>query len=515
MYWADKIAKTIIDSGKYKPYWVDDMKTLSGFAHIGSIRGPVIHDLIFKALKANGQKVKYTFIFNDFDPVDSLSSDLKERFSKYMGFPLRAAPSPEPGYKSFADLFCSDFRRVFKVLGIEAEFLSSWDMYHEGKFDEVIKVALDNTEKIQDIYRKISGSQKKEQGWLPFQVICENCGKLGTTKVYAWDGKQVSYRCEPNLVAWAKGCGHEGKISPFGGTGKLPWKVDWPAHWKVIGVTIEGAGKDLASKGGAYDISMKISEEVFGYPKPFKLPYEHFLIGGRKMSTSKGVGLKARDWIAMVPPELGRFLFVRSNYKETLEFNPFGTMAIPDLFDEYDKCWQGYIEGSEEDLARIFTLAQITKVPPKKEIFLPRFREVAYSLQGGKESIEKYFEEKKGGKLTSEEKALLKERVKYAKIWISEYAPEDFKFEVKGGEGKTSLPKEFILKLAKMIEEAGSPDELEKGIYELIKGSKVPAKEVFPEIYRVLIGKNHGPKAAWLIWESKDKSLEVFRKLAK
>jgi len=86
---------------------------------------------------------------------------------------------------------------------------------------------LDNAEKIQDIYQKVSGSQKKEAGWLPFQVICEKCQKLGTTKVFAWDGKEVSYKCEPNLVKWAVGCGHEGKISPFGGNGKLPWKVDW------------------------------------------------------------------------------------------------------------------------------------------------------------------------------------------------------------------------------------------------------------------------------------------------
>jgi len=39
------------------------------------------------------------------------------------------------------------------------------------------------------------------------------------------------------------------EISPYGGNGKLPWKVDWAAHWKVVGITIEGAGKDHASKG--------------------------------------------------------------------------------------------------------------------------------------------------------------------------------------------------------------------------------------------------------------------------
>ncbi|MFZ5932533.1 MAG: lysine--tRNA ligase [Patescibacteria group bacterium] len=520
MYWADKIAESIVSSKKFKPYWVDDMKTLSGFAHIGSIRGPIIHDLIYKSLKANGQKVKYTFVFNDFDPIDSLSSDLKEKFSNYMGVPLRAAPSPQPGYKSFADYFCSNFREVFKTLGIEAEFLSSWDMYHEGKFDEVIRVALDNTEKIQDIYKRISGSQKKEQGWLPFQVVCENCGKLGTTKVYAWDGKEVSYRCEPNLVTWAQGCGHEGKISPFGGTGKLPWKVDWPAHWRVIGVTIEGAGKDLASKGGAYDIAMEISEEVFGYSRPYKLPYEHFLIGGRKMSTSKGLGLRARDWIKMVPPEIGRFLFVKSNYREALEFNPFGTMAIPDLFDEYDRCWKAFVEGSDETLARTFELAQIKRTPPKKDLFLPRFKDVANYLQFPDVVLAKKFAEIKGAELTKEELGILAEREKYAKVWVEEYAPAEYRVGMSEELPKEASKldreqKEFLSRVANLLEKMKDPGSLQQELYKVAKkGGEV--KKAFAGIYLAMIGQDHGPKAAWfLLSYPKEKVIKRLKEASK
>src|SRR5205085_513054 len=98
MYWADKVAKEIIDSGKYKPYWVDDMKTLSGFPTVGSLKGPLLHDIIFRALKHAGVDVTYTYIFNDFDSMDGLSDDLKEEFEKYMGFPLKTVPSPKEGF---------------------------------------------------------------------------------------------------------------------------------------------------------------------------------------------------------------------------------------------------------------------------------------------------------------------------------------------------------------------------------------------------------------------------------
>ena len=517
MYWADKIAKEIVASGKFLPYWVDDMKTPSGFAHVGSVRGPLIHSVIYRALsEATKEKVTYTFVHNDFDHADELPPEFKEELLKYMGFPLRQVPSPVKKFGSLGELLADNFETTIKSLGVEAEFVSSWDMYHEGKFDEAIKQALDSSEKIQDVYQKVSGSRKKEQGWLPFQVICESCGKLGTTRVHAWDGKEVSYKCEPNMVTWAEGCGHEGKVSPFGGNGKLPWKVDWAAHWKVMGVTIEAAGKDHASKGGSYDIALTLCDEVFDYPRPFNFGYEFFLIGGKKMSSSKGLGLKAHDLVKILPPELGRFLFTRTDYRQQINFDPMGTMAIPDLFDEYDKCWESYVGGTDEDFARAFALAQITKVPQKTKIFLSRFREVAQVIQMPNTNPKTYFEEKKGSKLGKEEEEILEERIKYAKVWLEQYAPEDVKFGVGGG-GKTKgkLSSEFYQKLTHEIEKASSPEELEKGLYLLIKESGFAAKEVFGELYTHLIGKPYGPKLAWLIWENKDKALKLFKEAGK
>ena len=89
MYWADKIAKeiiakNIIDSGKFKPYLVDDMFTPSGFPHVGSLRGPLVHDAIYRALKDAGVDVRFTYVFNDFDPIDGLPEFLQEKFSEYL-----------------------------------------------------------------------------------------------------------------------------------------------------------------------------------------------------------------------------------------------------------------------------------------------------------------------------------------------------------------------------------------------------------------------------------------------
>ena len=504
LYWADRVAKEIIDSGKYKPYWVDDMFTPSGFAHIGSLRGPLVHDLIYKALEHLNEEATFSFIINDFDAIDGLPDDLKEKFSDYMGVPLKNAPSPVEGFKCFADYFADDFKNVLTSLGVTPNYYSSWDLYHEGKFDEVIKEALDNAEKIQDIYQRISGSKKKEIEWLPFQVICENCGKLGTTRVHDWDGKTVAYKCEPEMVKWAKGCGNEGRISPFGGTGKLPWKVDWPAHWKVLGVTIEGAGKDHSSAGGSRDIAREECKEVFQIEEPYNLPYEFFLIGGKKMGSSKGLGLKAKDAKDLLPPELARFLFSRTDYKQAVEFDPIATMAIPDLFDEYDRCYKAYIDSSDETLSRAFEMAQISMLSDVKPEILPRFRDVVNYMQMANIDILKKYEELKKSPLSDIEKNILEERVEYAKVWLEKYAPDEFKIAMIGElpemvKDLTGDQKKFLLEAVNLIKENENPESLQLALYNLTKELKFDAKKSFSAIYISLIGKQFGPKAAWFI----------------
>jgi len=522
MHWADKIATEIIKSGKYTPYWVDDMKTPSGYAHIGSMLGPVVHSAIYRSLKGFGKEATLTYVFNDFDPADEFPAILKEALDGHQGKALKMCPSPSPEFENLADFLADDLKKSIEYLGFEAKYISSWELYKQGKFDEVIKLALDNSEKIQDIYQKISGSQKKEKGWLPFQTICEKCGKVGTTRVFEWDGEKVTYKCEPKLVTWAEGCGYEGKISPFGGTGKLPWKIDWAAHWKVIGVTVEGAGKDHASKGGSYDIAMAICKEIFKYPMPYKLPIEFLLIGGKKMSSSKGIGLKAHDLVKILPAEVARFLFINKDVNKQSNFDPYGTMAIPDLFDEYDKCWESFTKNGDADLSRTFVLSQINTIPEKeKGFFAPRFRDIAnYVSQGlsDNEVLAKITEIKKG-KVDDSELSIFEERLRYAKIWLKDFAPEEYRFELTNeipekAKELSDLQKKYLSEIIKIYNEDETSESLQISLYELTKIMGIPTKDGFAAIYLSLIGKTHGPRAgALLINIGKEKVVKRFKEI--
>lgn len=499
MHWVDKVVKEIITSNKFKPYWVDDMKTPSGFAHIGSMLGPVIHSCIYRALKDAGHDANFTYVFNDFDVADEFPPEIKEEYKEHAGKVLKMIPSPNSRFENLADYLADDLKKSMEYLGFEARYISSWELYHQGKFDEVIKLALDKSERIQEIYEKVAGSKKKESGWLPFQVICEKCGKLGTTKVFAWDDRYVSYRCEPNLVTWAKGCGHEGKISPFGGTGKLPWKVDWAAHWKVLGVTIEAAGKDHASAGGSYDIALRILKDIFKGQDLYHFGYEFILVGGRKMSSSKGLGLKAHDLVNILPAPVARFLFVRADIRKQSNFDPVGTMAIPDLFDDYDKAWETH--------SRSYDLSQIGKVPVReKGFFAPRFRDIANYLSQGyldKEILEK-MREMKEGKLDDSEIGVLEERIKYAKIWIENYAPDEYRFDLKDIKSidtkmLSEEQKNYLNKIPEIYNKGDNAQSLQISLYELAKQLNIPTKDAFAAIYISFIGKSHGPRAGMLL----------------
>lgn len=509
MFWSDKIAKEIIDSGSHTPYWVDDMFTPSGFAHIGSLRGPIVHDLVYRSLVDAKTSATFTYIFNDFDPVDGLPAELM-RMEAELGRPLRLAKSPEPGFTSFAEYFTKDFQSVLLSLGVRAEFRSSWDMYHQGLFDGVIREALDNALRIQDIYQKVSGSKKRDKGWLPLQVICEQCGKLGTTRVHGWDGTLVEYTCEPAMVTWAKGCGYTGSTSPFTDPndpahhpGKLPWKVDWPAHWKVLGVTIEGAGKDHSSAGGSRDIAKELCKDVFHIDNPYNLPYEFFLIGGKKMSSSKGLGLKGRDLTSLLPPAVGRFLFTRTDYRQAIEFDPMGTMAIPDLFDEYDRCWMAYIDGSDESMSRAFELSQPGSVPEKEQVFLPRFRDVANFEQLPNVDVYERFTKIKGSELTVTEREIIRERSEYAKVWLKTYAPDEYRYQIATKPySRYSLSVDqwkFLNALAAIWRTVSDPEKLQSELFALARAQNIDMKAAFRALYMVVLDKEHGPRAGWLL----------------
>ena len=506
MIWVDREAKRL-KQRKYPLEWADDMKTPSGRIHVGSLRGVVVHDLIYKALKQQGVNVNFSYVFNDMDPMDGMPTYLdKNKWQKYMGFPLYKIPSPEKGFKSFADYFAKEFIQVFNSINCHPQIIWSSELHRSGKMNEVIKLILNKADVVRKIYKRVV-KKERPKDWFPYNPICEKCGKVGTTRVFKWDGKYVYYRCEPNAVAWAEGCGQMGKVEPINENGKLVWKLDWPAHWMIIGVTVESSGKDHMSKGGSYDMAVHFCKEILNYPPPDALGgYEWFTIGGKKMSSSKGIGSSAKEVASILPPEILRFLQVRTPIKTHLDFNPFGE-TIPHLFDDYDRCLNAYFLKLENkipekkagevilDFARIIELSEV-KALPKRRLYLPRFRTIANLLKTKNENLVGFFEKLKKDKLTVEEQEILEERIKYAKIYLENYAEDKIETQ-KNSFNLNEKQIEFLKLLSNKLKNQSG--DLQKVFVDSIAKTKIQPKEAFTAFYQTLTGKSFGPKATDLI----------------
>ncbi len=490
MFWADQIAR------EAKPYngkhVVGDAKTPSGRIHVGSLRGLVIHDIIHKAVIDSGQKSEYIYRFDDFDPMDGFPPDLPESYRKHMGEPLCNVPSPEKGFDSLAQYYALEFRDVFEKLGCKPKIVWASQAYRSGRMNDLMRTALENAEKIREINVRVSGA-KKQAGWLPINVVCEKCGKIGSTQVTDFDGKTVKYVCAG--AKYVEGCKHEGRISPFDGNAKMTWKIEWAAQFKLYEVTIEGAGKDHYAAGGSREVSSQISEQVFNYPNPYNFPYEFFLLGGRKMSSSKGIGLSAKGVSDSLPPELLRFVFTRYKPRTAIEFNPDGD-TVPRLYDDWDKFSRIYFgkeESRDPDVPRIFALSQLHGKP--NDHFHPQFSFVAFLAQVPSVDLEKAIEKYKGSALTHDEKEELKARVEYAKIWIEKFAGDEDKIAIVKNPDWSGISPAAKEALAEYSKHLGLSESEQAGkIKEICAARGVGIQEFYKSAYKVVINREKGPK---------------------
>ena len=534
MFWADEIIEDIIK--KYPnedSYLITDWMTTSGHAHIGSLRGVIIHDLVRRGLAEKNKTAEFQWGYDDFDPMDGLPSYIDKSFLKYMGLPLCNIPALDGQHKSFAEQYAEEFTEILDGLGIKAKIVFNSTLYKKGQYNEAIKIVLDHAKEIRQIYKEISGSDKGAD-WYPLQVICPKCGKIGTTKVIGWDGEKVEFICEENLVEWAKGCGYKGKISPFDGNGKMPWKVDWPSKWYITKTDIEGEGKDHFAAGGSRDIANAIYHKIFQKEPPYDIRYEHFLIGGSKMSSSKGLGVTAKDMFDFLPVNILRFLFVRTKYKRAIDFQPEGD-TIPLLYDEYDRCAAAFQEDPKSDLGCAYYYSEIdpNKSQPagaepsgRRPKYLLRFSKIAYMLQMPRVDIFEYAEKEKGSVLTEIEKQEIENRIKIAKKWLEKFAPENYKFTIQEklpdtAKNLSAQQKEFLNKILAVIKDVEpvsthprggcySGEELHKRIHEIKSEMKIAPRDAFSAIYLTFIGKDSGPQAGWLL-ASLDKNFVIKR----
>lgn len=501
MFWADRIADAVSErfSEKIKrgdPLVIRDEKTASGRVHVGSMRGVAIHGIVSEVLTERKIANKFLYEINDIDPMDDIPSYLDEAtYRPYFMQPLYTIPSPDGKAKNYAEYFGEEFIEVIKGSDFSPEFYRATELYQSGRMNDAIKLALERRDLIRTIYKTVSGSEKNSD-WFPVSLARPIDGTF-EVQIVGWDGEMLSYTTKE---------GKSGTISPFNGNVKFTWKVDWAAKFKVLDVDIEGAGKDHSTKGGSRDVSETISREVFEHAPPLNIPYEFFLVGGRKMSSSKGRGSSSRDIADLLPPHIFRLALIGREPKRAIDFIPDGD-TIPILFDEYDKIATKYFSGVQDDDARLFTYIHApqerSKIPNR---FLPRFSQIAFLVQMPHMNLEREIARMKGGDLTEEDTKEIQLRAAYAKRWLELYAPEDFKYTLQeqmpaSAQAFSQEQKQVLGKLLEYVlaHEKLDGQELHTALHAIKTETGIDPKAFFSAIYQSFLARDSGPKAGWFL----------------
>lgn len=511
IHWSDQMADKIIRKyGEDKEcHTIASGITPSGVVHFGNFRETVTVDLVGRALRDRGKKVRFIFSWDDYDTFRKVPKNMpkQEMLEEYLFQPIVDTPDPHEKAESYAAFHEKNYEDQLHRVDIFPEPIYQAKKYRNGDYKDGIKKALDNKDKIADILNK-HRKEPLSSEWLPVSIYCEECNtdKMEWTK---WDGKNIAYKCTKH--------GHEGSLElETTGRAKLPWRVDWPMRWVFEDVEFEPGGKDHSSQGGSFTTAKEIVKDVYGGEAPLYLQYEFVSIkgAGGKMSSSSGDVITLAEVLNIYEPEMVRWIFAsyRSNVEFAISFD-LDVLKTYEDFDRQERLAFGVDSGNEKKVnmaKRVYELSYVKEMP-KEMPFQPAFRHLCNLLQINDGNIENTREAYASEIKNERDERRFKQRSTCALFWLKNYAPEEFKFQVnpkapqvqlsKNQKSFLQMLKDFMENEWKIIE---TDKDLHEKMYEFINVLREETPDLAPGdlfnvLYQILISNEKGPKLAGFI----------------
>jgi len=483
-HWADDAAETAIASGR--PVVISSGISPSGEIHIGNMREVLTADAVFRAVKDRGFPAHFNYVCDNLDPLRHVYPFLDATaYEPLIGKPLSAIPCPSGCHSSYAEHFLTPFLASLRALRVEVELLRADRMYASGRMNRTIGLALSGRDRIAAILTELTG-KTIDEAWSPFNPLCPSCGRITKTSV-------TGFSVEDETISYACACGASGDL-PMAGGGKLTWRVDWPARWAMLGVTVEPFGKDHATRGGSYDTGARIAREVFDYEPPLPVPYEWISLKGRgDMSSSKGNVLSIGQVLDLAPPEALRYLVMRERPQSTIAFDP--GLPLLQLVDEVDDATASGVDSRALELSRAAGFRPVG-VP---------FKHLVVAAQVAGFDVLRTMDVLARTGYHALDPAAVGSRLGCARRWLDRHAPDEIRFEVKETLPPEALAltpdqKAFLGRLALCLDDRMDGEAIHLLVYELAKefpGTK-PA-HLFQALYIALLAKPRGPRAGTFI----------------
>lgn len=500
--WYDKMAAKVIERERRLGRSLDLVRTemgiaASGFPHIGNLSDAARSFAVTLALREQGFNSELVAFADDKDGLRKVPAGLPKSLEKHLGQPVTDIPDIYGCHKSYGEHMTLLLREALDGCGIEYRFISGAEVYRKGLFNEEIRTILLNAKKIGEIMKEEVGQEKFLEA-LPYFAVCENCGRIYTTKATEFLPKEerVLYVCEGMEVKgrWLEGCGHKGEADYRKGEGKLSWKGEFAVRWKALDIRFEAFGKEVADSVRVND---RISREIFNWEPPAHAQYELFLDkSGKRLSKSAGVVFTPQTWFKYGSPQSLMLLllkrFVGARALDVTDIPPYMN-ELDELEDLYFGVKKAKDEKTLIKLRGLYAYCYAMKPPSKPGIHVPYNLLTFLAKMAPKGCEEAFIAEKlqshgylqKGQTLDEG----LRRHVKYASNWI-----KDFEEIRETAVGLSSVEKMAVTELIGALKAEGDAEKMQNAIFSIAKKHGLQPGDFFKILYTILIGVPQGPR---------------------
>ena len=512
-FWADRVADQIEDREPDEPVVIKGGISPSGIPHLGNANEIVLGYFVAEVLRERGYEVRQLFTTDDRDPLRGLPRKLADldgeivglgdidagALGRNLGKPYTDITDPFGCCDSYGDHFSTLIAAIADDLDVPIELVSNTDCYEDGRFEAATEFVLENCETARDVLAEYQ--DKVDDGYVPFNPICEECGKVTETVTDVdVEAGTVSYRCTDMEAGdqTIDGCGHEGTASLR--EGKLPWRFEWVAQWRELGVDFEPFGKDHAE--GSWPSGVDIALNVFDVEPPVPMVYEWFTLDGEPFSSSAGNVVMVPEVLELIEPEVLRYFFARDPTRS----RDFSIPRLDQLVDEFDRLEAVYYgeqepsEDSERAFAeRVYPFLVDGEPADERPIRIP-FRFAAVLGMTEDPALREEIARREGHIPDDADEDAVADalsRVEQARRWARR-SDNAYNYELK----RESMPdvdfdantEAALDVLADFIETHDDPEAIQGEIYEIARQHDVGVGDFFAAGYRLFFDQEEGPK---------------------
>ena len=510
-FWADAVADEVLDGDPEEPVVVKGGVSPSGVPHLGHFNEIMRGYFVSEALRDRGHEVRQVFTADDRDRLRKLPRKLADlewnvvglgevdagALGRNLGRPYTDVPDPFGCCDSYGAHFTELLERAAAAVGVPVDVVSNTELYECGEFDDAVRHVLENRETARDVLAEFQ--DKVDEEYVPFFPQCSECGHLTETVTDVdLESGTVEYVCADVDAGddVIEGCGNEGTATFR--EGKLPWRFEWPAQWRVLGVDVEPFGKDHAE--GSWPSGEAVAREVFDFEPPVPMVYEWLTLDGDALSSSSGNIVTVDEVLELLEVEVLRYFFTKDPKKQR-DFDVGAVDRLVDEFDRFEAAYFGAVDVDEleaERAERAYPMV-VEEVPDERPVRVP-YRFAAVLGMTDNRELRLQMARRSGhvpadAAETEAERALA--RVEKARAWARR-TDNEFNYRLAGELPDVEFDADTEAALEDLADfiaaEAPDAETLQGEIYETAKRNDVDVGTLFEAGYRLFLAETEGPR---------------------